>query len=270
MVTAADLQTLSDATLELYSPDLKMGNFADHAFRFLTKLTAADQVNFGDLDPKAGTLDATTNARTADWAGAVEGFGRFMAKYPLFCFDPTVNGGKPFFRNDFFSARQFRDLDIYSECFRILDAMNHAAVHVASDDGHVLFFALERAGRTDFTERDRILLDLAQTHLANARRLAAARQRMRPAGEFAPGTFCRAHFTPRESEVAYWLTQGKTNIEIAILLKVRLQTVKAHLTALFNKTGTGNRLALTLHVMDLGQSLSSGTHAWHQVKVHRH
>jgi DNA-binding CsgD family transcriptional regulator len=263
MVPAADLKKLSEATLQLYSPELSLGNFTDHAYRFLSQLTPCDLINFGDLNPGAGTLDATCNVQPADWTQAVEGFGRCMGNYELFSFDPTVYGGRPFFRNDFFTAREFRNLDIYSECFRLLGANNHAAVHVASDDGHIRYFALERSGRVDYTERDRILLDLAQHHLANARRLAVARQRARPLIATSPANFCHAGFTPRESDVAFWLTQGKTNAEISLLMKVSQQTVKAHLTSLFNKTGAGNRLALTLHVMELNQAFSEG-HFWHR------
>jgi DNA-binding CsgD family transcriptional regulator len=264
MVNATDLKQLSRATIELYSSELSIGNFIEHGYSFLSALVPCDLINFGDLNPAAGTLDATSNYQPPNWSAAVEGFGRCMAKYPLFRFDPTVNGGKPFFRNDFYTAREFRDIDMYSECFRILGANNHAAVHVTTDDGHIRYFALERGGRLNYTERDRILLDHAQLHLANAFKLATARKRPMIITE--PGSFSKIGFTPRESEVAYWLTQGKTNIEIAILTKVELQTIKAHVTSLFNKTGTSNRLALTLHVMELGQARPPN-YVWHRAEA---
>lgn len=68
-------------------------------------------------------------------------------------------------------------------------------------------------------------------------------------------TFCQAGFTVREAEVAYWLTEGKTNAEIAALMKVQVQTGKGYLTALFDKSGTGNRLALTLHLLELARTV---------------
>lgn len=265
MIGSADLETLSQATLRLYSPELTIGNFTEHAYQFLNQFTACDLINYGDLDPATGSLNATSSHQPPDWTSAVEGFGRCMGSYPLFRFDPTVNGGKPFFRNDFFTAREFRQLDIYSECFRLLGANNHAAVHVASDDGHVHYFALERGGRADYSERDRIMLGHAQHHLANARCLALARQKMRPESALEPVRFCHLGFTPRESDVAFWLTQGKTNLEIAILLKVSQHTVKAHLTALFNKTGASNRLALTLHVMEISHTLQTDQ-LWHHTQ----
>jgi DNA-binding CsgD family transcriptional regulator len=193
-----------------------------------------------------------------------------MAKYPYFCFDPTVNDGRPFFRNDFITLRQFRNLDIFSECFRILEAQNHAAVHVPTNDGRLLWFGVERAGAGDFTERDRLVLTLAQDHLINAYRLAAARAKIRDGLPLQASDFGRAGFTPREAEVAHWIVEGKTNGEIAALLGVQVQTVKGYVTALFNKTGTGNRLGLALHLIELGRIMLSRGIPMQQVPVHAH
>lgn len=255
MIKNADLATLHKAALQLYSPDLHSGNWVDHAFQFLTTLVSADMVNFGKLDLKQGTMEATTTCDGIDWPKAVTGFGAFMRKYEYFNFDPTVNEGRPFFRSDFISNRRFRDTDIYSECFRILETMDHAAVHVPTDDGCLTWFAAERGGPTYFTERDRLMLTMAQEHLTNSRRLADARKKVRDEFPLDAATFIRAGFTPRESEVAYWLTEGKTNGEIAVLMRLQTQTVKAHVTSLFNKTKTGNRLALTLHLLELTRTL---------------
>ncbi|MEO6848665.1 MAG: helix-turn-helix transcriptional regulator [Chthoniobacterales bacterium] len=248
---SADLQTLNNATLRLYSPDLHAGNWVRHALDFLTAIISADMVNYGSLNPTLGTMQVATTCDRSHWATAVAGFGEFMRKYEYFNFDPTVNEGRPFFRSEFISGRQFRETDIYSECFRILETMDHAAVHVPTDDGCWTWFAVERGGSKDFNDRDRLLLTLAQQHLTNSRQLAMARQKVRDEFPFDASTFTHAGFTLRESEVAYWLIEGKTNPEIATLMKCQPQTVKSHITALFNKTGTSNRLALTLHVMEL-------------------
>lgn len=255
MITGTDLAILHKATLQLYSPGLHAGNWVDHAFQFLATLVSAEMVNHGKLDLKQGTMEATTTSDGTDWPKAVTGFGAFMRKYEYFNFDPSVNRGRPFFRSDFISNRMFRDTDIYSECFRILETMDHAAVHVPTDDGCLTWFAAERGGSRHFTERDRTILTIAQEHLTNSRRLADARHKLRDEFPMDTSTFTRAGFSPRESEVAHWLTEGKTNGEIAALMRLQTQTVKAHVTSLFNRTGTGNRLALTLHLLELTRSL---------------
>ena len=47
--------------------------------------------------------------------------------------------------------------------------------------------------------------------------------------------------TAREAEVLYWITEGKTNPEIAIILDASLDTVKKHAANLYAKLGVPTR-----------------------------
>jgi DNA-binding CsgD family transcriptional regulator len=260
-ITQADLNVFSRATLKLYDPSLDGDSYATHAIAFLRELVGADMYCVGDMDTRAGTLGVDFSDLDPALPQVLDGFARTMARYSLFNWDPTVNGGRPFFRQDFFTRRQFRDLDVYRESFALMGWTNHCAVHVPTTDHHLMFIGLERSGTVDFSERDRELLTLAQAHLSNARQLALARSAARRETPIDPGAFVRAGFSPREGEVLVWLTEGKSNAEMARLLGVSLQTVKFHLTSIFNKTGTGNRLAATLFALELAQRLRrSGDH----------
>jgi two-component system nitrate/nitrite response regulator NarL len=55
-----------------------------------------------------------------------------------------------------------------------------------------------------------------------------------------------AGLTKMERKVAELVAQGETNLEIAADLKITERTVKAHLTSVYEKTKTGNRLSLAL------------------------
>lgn len=52
--------------------------------------------------------------------------------------------------------------------------------------------------------------------------------------------------TPREHEIADMVAKGQSNLEIACNLSISERTVKAHLSSIYAKTGTGNRLNLAL------------------------
>ena len=56
--------------------------------------------------------------------------------------------------------------------------------------------------------------------------------------------------TPRERHVVAQVVAGMTNKEIAQELCASLQTVKHHLTNIFNKVGVHNRLELALFSID--------------------
>ena len=47
--------------------------------------------------------------------------------------------------------------------------------------------------------------------------------------------------TPREAEVLFWISEGKTNPEIAVILDTATNTVKRHSQAVFDKLGVENR-----------------------------
>lgn len=51
----------------------------------------------------------------------------------------------------------------------------------------------------------------------------------------------KLNITCRESEVLYWLSNGKTNKEIALILNIGWRTVNKHLEQVFSKLGVENR-----------------------------
>ena len=55
-----------------------------------------------------------------------------------------------------------------------------------------------------------------------------------------------AGLTPAEHKIAELVARGQSNLEIAFNLKITERTVKAHLTSIYEKTKTGNRLGLAL------------------------
>jgi CheY-like chemotaxis protein/DNA-binding CsgD family transcriptional regulator len=62
-------------------------------------------------------------------------------------------------------------------------------------------------------------------------------------GDNGPKALLALGLTAREAEVLYWMTEGKTNPEIAIILDSSLNTVKKHANNLFAKLGVETRTA---------------------------
>ena len=57
--------------------------------------------------------------------------------------------------------------------------------------------------------------------------------------------------TPREAEVLYWITEGKTNPEISTILDTTLHTIKKHNNKLFAKLGVETRMAAARLAMSI-------------------
>ncbi|WP_263370757.1 response regulator transcription factor [Granulicella cerasi] len=66
----------------------------------------------------------------------------------------------------------------------------------------------------------------------------------------ATGLSVASKMTPREHEVLRLLKDGKSNRDIAQALGIDETTVKAHLGRMLRKTGTANRVELTLRAME--------------------
>ena len=64
--------------------------------------------------------------------------------------------------------------------------------------------------------------------------------------------------TPRELEIATAVADGEGNREVARRLSISPQTVKHHLTRIFDKTGVSTRLELALFVIEHGLTKRGG------------
>ena len=65
-------------------------------------------------------------------------------------------------------------------------------------------------------------------------------------------TMARAPLTKRERQIVARVARGRTNREIAQELNIGEQTVKNHLSGIFEKLGVRNRLELALLAVQRG------------------
>ncbi len=245
MNTPSKVSVFSEACRKLYAPGLSGATFTERSFGFLRGLVSSEFMACGTLDLGTRELELKFDTFQASFGPAMRRLAELMPKYALFRWDPGVNEGRPFCRSQFFSDRQFRDLDLYQDVYRHIDADNHCAVYVPTVPGSVMFFGLERKGRTDFSATEMEMLELGQSQLANAYNLARAFDDIGEEGIRADFLMERG-LTAREADVLVWICRGKSNAEIGMLLGVGLYTIKSHVASIFNKAGVCNRLAAVI------------------------
>ena len=110
------------------------------------------------------------------------------------------------------------------------------------------------AKRKDFSERDRLMMNLIRPHFDqahhNAQRASAwLDARAKPLAAY--------ELTPREVEIAHWLANGKTNPEVAIILQISARTVEKHMEKILEKLGVENRTTAAVVVAN-----AIGVNAW--------
>ena len=62
-----------------------------------------------------------------------------------------------------------------------------------------------------------------------------------------PAALLSLGLTPRQAEVAYWVAQGKTNPEIAVILGASPRTIDKHMERILERLGLENRASLIVH-----------------------
>lgn len=149
-----------------------------------------------------------------------------------------------------------RQTAFFNEISRPLGVVHQLTIYAPLPSAGTLTVAAARSGRVDFSERDRLMLELLRPHVAAAwlRALRLEEQEKRLRWLAAPAmtleeaatqsrALCRLGLTPREAEVLLWLSQGKTNPEIAIILVLSPATVKSHVEHILAKLCCETRTA---------------------------
>ncbi|MBI3801746.1 MAG: helix-turn-helix transcriptional regulator [Deltaproteobacteria bacterium] len=65
------------------------------------------------------------------------------------------------------------------------------------------------------------------------------------------GVLAPLGLTSRETEVLFWVMQGKTNLEIATILEARSRTVQKHLERIYRKLGVETRTAAARQALEM-------------------
>lgn len=149
--------------------------------------------------------------------------------------------------SDFLNDAQFRRLGLYNEFFKKADVEYQISVALSSHQETIEGIALNRSGE-DFSERDRTILCLFRPHIIqafiNAEAVSCMPNRVKTSADQLGWKV--GDLSLRESEVLHWVSKGKNNTDIAVIMGISLSTVKKHLEHIYNKLGVENRTSAVL------------------------
>ena len=141
--------------------------------------------------------------------------------------------------SDFMTLNQFRSSEFYEGVFGHLRVDALLCLPVVGNKGTAAICIGNR--KRDFTERARLMMNLLRPHFNQARRnaeLVSQALQAKPLSTF--------NLTPRETQIAHWVSEGKMNPEIAIILGMAVRTVEKHMERILEKLGTENRTAAAI------------------------
>ena len=157
--------------------------------------------------------------------------------------------------SDFITSREWRRRVLFNDLYRPLGMTRELAIQLSwGPAGSSCCVTLHRAGR-EFSERDRLALELLAPHLRAARARIAAEAgaaqrppRSRPSAEEPLSAASLAQLLPitlREAEVLACLATGATNDGIGHELGISRHTVARHVEHVYGKLGVRTRAAAT-------------------------
>ena len=132
--------------------------------------------------------------------------------------------------SDLLRPRDWRARELYNVCYAPFQY--ELAFRLPIEPRYTKTFIF-RSSRRDFTERDRLVLELLQPHLEHIDETFERRERIR----------ADLALTRREREILAWVEAGKTNAEIAQTLWISPLTVRKHLENVYEKLGVRTRTA---------------------------
>jgi DNA-binding CsgD family transcriptional regulator len=267
-LTSRNFQLLQACIRELYS-NLDSAAVPSHVVRVLSRIIPAGVTSYATISRRERKLVYTGLASCRRWE-RLDAFVRHMDEHPVLNylhpgllkphrFRDEIEGALrrrfPSLRqaqhyaaariSDALPHRRYRALGIYQDFFRRNDADYQLLISFLPGGNGYSLISFYRVWR-DFTEEERLILDLLAPHVAQASRNAAACGKARRALavlERSKPSLESYGLTGREAEVLYWVAQGKTNAETAALLRLAPGTVKVHLEKVYRKLGVENRTA---------------------------
>lgn len=245
--TAPRGTSLQTEIIHLYEAESDLLDLPQTVFAGVQAIVDADVVTFTEVHGRTGefrslmSLEDEPQRRMA----ALQAYASHMHSHPFWRSEPEFFGDNALRESDFFSDEEFMQLPMAQAVFLPSGARRIMAIVMTYHDHLLRVTALRVIGRSPFSDRQRNHFKDYRAHLLRNYRQAQERT----LAKLTPADRLRLAFpqlTPRQFEVASLLTQGKSNEDMAAILRVGIDTIKAHVKAVYEKLGVDGRLATAI------------------------
>jgi DNA-binding CsgD family transcriptional regulator len=231
--------------VRLYEAEPDLQTLPSILFEGVARLTNAEVATWTEVHLRTGELRALLSVGDdpGQRQGAFEAYARHAGSHAFWQKDSTFFGERAVRESDVFTDDEFMALPMAREVFLPSGARRIMAIVMLYEDYLLELSAHRVIGRPAFSDAERDRLQAYRSHVLRAYRQA----QQRTVDSLPPVDRLRYAFpglTQRQVEVAVWVAQGNSNEAIATAMNISLDTVKAHLKAIFSKIGTDSRLAL--------------------------
>lgn len=236
-------QQLLDAIFVTNSAD-NHSSFGEAVVAGLSQLIVADVTIFQVLDRRTQRIVTHVSPPMPYTTEEVAYYAAHPHENPLADYYTRERDPKALRMSDVIAQEEWEASTFYRMCCHRLGLKYSLVLPVNIDPTVVVALSFDRC-TPNFTTQDCELLDAFGPHLRLAwqrhenpwadRREFESRKRLQQLG-----------LSPRESEILFWMTEGKLNREIATLLGLTLGTVQDNVARILTKLQLENRHAATV------------------------
>ena len=141
---------------------------SEHLLQAIARLVPLDRVSYNEVDRATGQIILAHSMGEPPAPNLVSSLNTHIREHPGFSQpDAASDWPAPTKISDFLSQRQFRQLGLYHDHFRLHGIHYQQGIAFAAGAARKISFGLNRASR-DFPEESRTLLTLLRPHLARA------------------------------------------------------------------------------------------------------
>lgn len=176
-LTQGDLRLLLETLPQLYhASDLQ--EFRTEALTVLSCLVPADLIGYNEVNLHRRQTVIVTEPAEIFSASAMQTWARYMHQHPVCQYMRRSWDGSACKLSDFLTQRQFQRLALYQEFYRPVRIEQQIAIRLDAPAPLVIALSAHRH-QPDFSERDRLLLNLLHPHLIRAYHSAKAHAQLR-------------------------------------------------------------------------------------------
>lgn len=215
-----------------------LADFGRHIVRLTSDLLPSVTIAFDQIQETSGyySIDHNVALDRSEMARMQARLCQVYQQNPIYDYIQGGGRGPVVDIEELMPIKKLHRTDFYQDIFRPY-GIEHQLNVLSSREGWIntLTINSDRA----INDRVKTILSLASRHIQLAHRNACLMERI----VIASGIANESNFTVRESEVLFWMREGKRNAEIGIILGCATRTIDKHVENILRKTGTETRTA---------------------------
>lgn len=165
-VSQRDLQRLQESLTQLYAQH-DLDSFPQAVVSVLPQLVDSEKTAYNELNAKQGRMVSILTPNDLPLSELTEPFEAYMHQHPVISHYDLTGDAKTYKISDFLSDNEFRRTDLYNALYRRIDVEYQMALTLPGPKSLVVGAVVNRKKR-DFSERERLLLNLLRPHLFQA------------------------------------------------------------------------------------------------------